>query len=189
MVINKFRKYGEIEDLYESGVLGLINAYKHYNKSSKFASFAYYYILGEVTKCLRDKNIFNPNYTDTKLLKEINRYKEEYKKVKGKNPSVEEISVSLEIPVKKLIELESITSHPMDLDTCNNIGMKDCERKDEIIDLKSSFAHLSSFEKKIIKSIYFEGYTEKELGEMLGITQVEVSRNKTKILKKLREYN
>ena len=56
-VINKYSYYFDKEDLYQVGMLGLLNALKHFDnqKNTKFSSFAYFYVLGEVTKYIRDK--------------------------------------------------------------------------------------------------------------------------------------
>ncbi len=187
-IIQKYGSLSDREDLYEVGVLGLINAYKRYKTGSKFSTYAYYYILGEVTKYLREKNGINLTYDDIKLNKKINEYIEKYKSIKGKVPTYEEIERDLEIPKKKIIDIENSINYinRVDIDE-NRVSYN--ENQDEIIDLKNSFKYLTESEKQIIRYHYYEGYTEKEIGEKLGITQVEVSRNKAKILKKLRAYN
>lgn len=191
MVINKYGKFGDKEDLYEAGVLGLMKAYKNYKKDVKFSSYAYYYILGEVTKCIRYTNGFNINYDDIKLYKSINKYIDEYKRIKGKTPDYERVSQDLGIPKKKIIDLEIGINYIEHMDddknydkylNTNNINI-------ESIDLKESFKHLTEDERKIIKYHYYEGYTESEIAKHLGTTQVEISRSESKILKKLRAYN
>ena len=51
-IINKFGSYQDKDDLYQVGMVGLVEAYKHYDKNydTKFSTFAYYYIIGEVNK-------------------------------------------------------------------------------------------------------------------------------------------
>ena len=51
-IINKFGSYQDKDDLYQVGMIGLINAYKNFDssKNTKFSSYAYFYILGEVKK-------------------------------------------------------------------------------------------------------------------------------------------
>ena len=57
-IINKYTSRYDKEDLYQVGMMGLIDAYKHYDSSfdTKFSSFAYYYILGEVNKYIRNSS-------------------------------------------------------------------------------------------------------------------------------------
>ena len=49
-IINKYRNYFDLEDLYQVAVEGLIKAYKKYkdDMNTKFSSFAYFYIMGEI---------------------------------------------------------------------------------------------------------------------------------------------
>ena len=57
-IINRYKEYFDIEDLYQTAAIGLINAYKNYknDKQTKFSSYAYFYIKGEVKKYIREKN-------------------------------------------------------------------------------------------------------------------------------------
>ena len=60
-IINKYSGYDK-DDLYQAGIMGLIQAYKNYDSSFnvKFSSYAYYYILGEVTKYINiEKHLFH----------------------------------------------------------------------------------------------------------------------------------
>ena len=65
-IINRYSNYYDIEDLYQVGVMGMIKAYYNYNNSynTKFTSYAYTYILGEVLKYVNgNKNIkLNKDY-------------------------------------------------------------------------------------------------------------------------------
>ena len=51
-IINKYTKYYDVDDLYQTGVIGILKAYKNYDssKNCKFSTYAYTYILGEVLK-------------------------------------------------------------------------------------------------------------------------------------------
>ena len=57
-IISKYPKRYDYDDLYQVGMIGLIDAYKHYNSDygTKFSSFAYYYIVGEVNKYIRENS-------------------------------------------------------------------------------------------------------------------------------------
>ena len=59
-----FSDYASIEDLYQTAVIGLINAYKNYkdDKQTKFSSYAYFYMKGEVKKYIRESNISNEQW-------------------------------------------------------------------------------------------------------------------------------
>ena len=49
-IVNKYKSYFDKDDLFQVGVIGLINAYKNYDKkqNTKFSSYAYFYIFGEI---------------------------------------------------------------------------------------------------------------------------------------------
>ena len=55
-IINRYKDYFDIEDLYQTAVIGLINAYKNYkdDKQTKISSYAYFYMKGEVKKYIRE---------------------------------------------------------------------------------------------------------------------------------------
>ena len=57
-IINKYPRRFDYDDLYQVGMIGLIDAYKHYDESyeTKFSSFAYYYIIGEINKYIRESS-------------------------------------------------------------------------------------------------------------------------------------
>ena len=103
----KYSKYYNIEDLYQSGMIGLIKAYKKYNKSSlcKFSSYAYKYILGEIIDFIKkDRNIV--------ISDEIFELYKRYIKVKDlllnkyeREPSIYEISTFMNISESKLISI------------------------------------------------------------------------------------
>jgi len=55
-IINKYKNYFELDDLYQVAVMGVIKAYKNFKEgySAKFTSYAYPYILGEVIKYINE---------------------------------------------------------------------------------------------------------------------------------------
>ena len=72
-IINRYKDYFDIEDLYQTAVIGLINAYKNYkdDKQTKFSSYAYFYMKGEVKKYIRENNPIKISVHIIKLLKFI----------------------------------------------------------------------------------------------------------------------
>lgn len=76
-IINKYTYYFDKDDLYQVGVIGLINAYKNYkdDKQTKFSSYAYFYILGEVKKYIYESNVFKVSKELTKINIAIERAK------------------------------------------------------------------------------------------------------------------
>ena len=186
-IINKYSKRYDKDDLYQVGMLGLIDAYKHYNKNydTKFSTFAYYYIVGEVNKYIRESSSLKVSRDLIELKKKILKVKEVMTQKLGREPSNLEISLYLEVNEDLINEALIATDEVTSMDEVYNIGDYD-NTGAEILDLKNEIDKLSEEEKKLILSRYYNDMTQSEVSKVLGISQVQVSRNENKILKKLR---
>lgn len=186
-IIGKYKGY-DMEDLYQVAIIGLIDALKHYKTdyNTKFSSFAYYYIVGEVNKYIRENSSIKVSRSLVELKKKILKTKEIMTQKLGRIPTNLEISLYLEIDEKlvdeALISTDSITSLEdsyLEATSYDNTSA-------EVLDLKNELDKLSLEEKKLIYSRYYEELTQSETSKVLGISQVQVSRNESKILKKLK---
>ena len=104
-IISKYPKRYDRDDLYQVGMLGLIDAYKHFNKNyeTKFSTFAYYYIVGEVNKYIRESSSLKVSKDLIELNKKILKTKEVMTQRLGRVPTNLEISLYLEVD-EKIIE-------------------------------------------------------------------------------------
>ncbi|MDO4963619.1 MAG: sigma-70 family RNA polymerase sigma factor [bacterium] len=197
-VANYFRNYNSREDLYQAGCLGLIEALKNYNPNmnTKFSTYAYSYILGEMKKLVREDKSIKISRQISKLNLKIEKAYILLSQKLMKEPTVSEIASYLEIPeffvseailsTNKVKSLdESINSEGKDLTLIDIIGKKD--NIDDLIFLKDSLKKLNQDEMTIINNRYINDYTQSETSKLLGISQVQVSRKEQKILKKIRE--
>lgn len=195
-VIKKYLSYYDKDDLYQVGVIGLIEAYKHYNnnKNTKFSSFAYFYVKGEVTKYIRESNTLKIGKDLIELNKKIDKIKEYLTQKKGHVPTNSELSLFLEIPEEKIIEAQNANQvvESLDKETNENTeiydfyGYEEKSYKEELIDLRNELSKLSEEDKLLIEKRYNEGLTQSEISKDLGINQVKVSRMEKKILTRLR---
>ena len=98
-ICSKYSNYMDIEDLYQVGVIGLINAYNHFDvgKNVKFSTYAFTFIVGEVSKYVRENQNIKVSRDLIRLGKKLNEYIEKHKKVRGYEPSIEDISSIFEI--------------------------------------------------------------------------------------------
>jgi len=197
-IINKYSSYYDIDDLYQVGVMGMIKAYKNYNKeySTKFTSYAYTYIFGEIIKYINDSKSFKVSKENRSLYKKINEAKTVLTQKLMKEPSNYELSLFLEID-EKLIE--DVISVNQTIDSLDREIMEDGkkvflydvvgEMKDDIenIFLYEQLEKLNKDELILLKKRYFLDKTQSEVAEEMGINQVKVSRTEQKILKKLSE--
>ena len=186
-IISKYPKRYDRDDLYQVGMLGLIDAYKHYDKSydTKFSTFAYYYIVGEVNKYIRESSSLKVSKNLIELNKKIIKTKEVMTQKLGREPSNLEISLYLEVDEELVDEALIATDEISSLDEVYNVGDYDKVSAD-ILDLRNEIDKLPDNEKKIILARYYNDMTQSEISNLLGISQVQVSRNESKILKKLK---
>lgn len=198
-IISKYQSYYDKEDLYQIGVIGMIKAYKNYKKDSntKFTTYAYTYILGEVLKYVNENKSFKLSKEYLVIYKKISEAKTILTQRLMKVPSNFELSVFLEIDEQVINHIEMITREIDRLDRIINEDGKNLILLDTIKDEKAETSvdsmmlyeeinKLPSDERKLLKERYFLDKTQSETAKILGINQVQVSRNEQKILKKLK---
>ncbi len=195
-IINKYTYYFDRDDLYQVGMLGLIDAYDNYNsnKNTKFSSFAYFYVLGKVKEYIRKSNVIKVSRELIKLNSSIEKAKEVLTQRLGYIPSNEEIALFLEIDIRNIEEAKEATNLVASLDSeneeeinlYNTLGYTEQAYNEEILDLKIELENLNDFERNLIIKRYGQGLTQTEVSKELGINQVKVSREEKQILTRLR---
>jgi RNA polymerase sporulation-specific sigma factor len=195
-IISKYGSYFDRDDLYQVGMIGLIDAYRHFDESLgvKFSSYAYYYIVGEVTKFVRENRSVKVSKDVIKLNSSIEKCRDVMRQRLGREPTDMEISLFLEISEDKIGEVSSLMQEVKSLDFCydedvslyNSVMRFDNETRDSVLDLKEAIRNLSSEEKALIDARYYQDMTQSEISKILGMSQVQVSRREGKILEKLK---
>lgn len=195
-IISKYGSYFDRDDLYQVGMIGLIDAYRHFDESLgvKFSSYAYYYIVGEVTKFVRENRSVKVSKDVIKLNSSIEKCRDMMRQRLGREPTDMEISLFLEISEDKIGEVSSLMQEVKSLDFCydedvslyNSVMRFDNETRDSVLDLKEAIRNLSSEEKALIDARYYQDMTQSEISKILGMSQVQVSRREGKILEKLK---
>ena len=197
-IISKYQNYFELDDLYQVAVIGLIKAYQNYRSTynTKFTTYAYPYILGEVIKYINEFRSIKLNKNNRLLYTKIMKAKETLTQKLMKEPSNYELSQFLEIDESLLGDV--IIANQM-VDSLDKIIMEDDNAftlydklgyQDSNItnyQLEYELSKLSPLDRQIIIGRYYRDMSQKELGEALGMYQVEVSRKEKKILQKLKE--
>lgn len=165
-------------------------------RKAKFSTYAYYYVLGEITKYIRENKAIKVSKDVVKLKRQIESAKEVMTQRLKREPSNTELSLFLEIDEEKLEQVLQINTETKSLDFCyenekndlyNSIITNDQNTKESILDLKNELLKLSSEERGLIIDRYFEEMTQLEASKKHGLSQAQVSRQETKILKKLRK--
>ena len=197
-IASKYGNYNDKEDLHQVGMIGLINAYKNYdpNKKVKFSTYAFPYIVGEVSKYVRENKAIKVSRDLVKLGRKINEYILKHKKVRGYEPSISDIALMLETKKQTVISAlnalnkvksldEEITSDGKAVTLLDITPSKDVNYEQKI-DLNKAFEYLTEEERKVIINRYFNDLTQSEVANILGVNQVYVSRLEKKILEKLK---
>ena len=200
MIINKYFKGYDKEDLYQVGVIGIIKAYNNYKKehNTKFSTYAYTYIYGEIytyINNLRGIKLDRENYS---LYKKINEAQNILRQKLMREPSTYELSSFLELDYKLI---ENIITSMQSIDSLERTisnSDKDLSLFDTVSDNKDYYnidffmlnEEINSLPepwKEVIKLRYFEDKTQSEVARMLGMNQVEISRGEAKVLQKIRK--
>ena len=164
-------------------------------KIAKFSTYAYYYVLGEVTKYIRENKPIKVSKDLIKLKRKIEETREIMSQKLGRTPTNMELSLFLEIDEEKIEQALLVNVETKSLDYCyeedgndlyNSIKIEDNSTKESILDLKNESLKLSSEERGLIIDRYFEEMTQLEASKKHGLSQAQVSRQEAKILKKLK---
>lgn len=194
-MISKYKNFDQ-EDLYQVAMLGLMNAKRNYNpdENTKFSTYAYYYILGEINTYIKASNPVKISQDLLRLKGSLIHAKETMTQRLRREPTIEELSVFLEVPMDKIEEAMIATSAVESLDYTyddendlyNSFGQQETQMTEDFLDLKNAVQNLPKEEQALIVARYYEGLTQQETSETLGMSQVQVSRKESKILQKLK---
>ena len=189
-IINKYRGFYDLDDLHQVAVIGMMRAVTNYkdNLNTKFSTYAYKYILGEVLKFVNDNRSFKVSKEYLQLEKQINKAREVLTQKMMRSPSNFELAIFLEIDEKIINQVDLVTSKMESLDKVimedgksltllDTIASNKNEHNIDNIYLYQELAKLEDEEKNLLKNRYFLHKTQQETAEILGINQVQVSRN------------
>ena len=198
-IVNKYTRYYDYDDLYQVSVIGIIKAYNNYNKNSnvKFTTYAYKYILSEVVSFVNNSKVIKTSREYNKIYKQILEAKNILAQRLMKEPSNYELSLFLELDENLINKVMLVKDSVKSLDEAINSDGKTLTLLDSIplesdidvdnIFLKEILKTLNDEEMKLINLRYFQDKTQSETAKLLHTNQVQVSRNETKILKKLKK--
>ncbi|MBP3581482.1 MAG: SigB/SigF/SigG family RNA polymerase sigma factor [Clostridia bacterium] len=192
----------EYDDLYQIGCVGFLKAIKNFDVTYdvKFSTYAVPMIAGEIKRFLRDDGNIKVSRSIKTLAIKLKTYIENIKKETGEIPSIDELAKEFEEAKEDIIialdscqQLISLNAK-IDEDDPNSQNVIDkitCvdsteDSLDKLI-LKTEINNLPEKEKKIILLRYYRGKTQGEVADMLGISQVQVSRIESKIFDTLRK--
>ena len=192
-VIQRFYNRGEnADDLFQIGCIGLIKAIDNFDLSQnvQFSTYAVPMIIGEIRRYLRDNNSIRVSRSIRDMAYKVLQIKESITKQTGKEPSIEEMAKELGVEKEEVaFSLDAIQDpislqEPVYKDGTENLyvmdQVKDSKNTDEKwvenITIAQALKKLNSREKEIISRRFFDGRTQMEVAEEIGISQAQVSR-------------
>lgn len=192
-VIQRFYGRGEsADDLFQVGCVGLIKAIDNFDLSQnvQFSTYAVPMIIGEVKRYLRDNNSIRVSRSVRDLAYKAIQFKERYTKEHGREPNIEEIAKELSVEKEDVAFSFNAIQDPVSLqepaynDGTDSINImeqvKDSKNTDELwaenMTIKEALQKLNEKEKMIITKRFFDGRTQMEVADEIGISQAQVSR-------------
>lgn len=194
---NRFRGRGiEYEELFSAGSLGLVKAYDNFDESRGlcFSTYAVPVILGEIKRLFRDGGAVKMSRSLKELSLRAQRAREELTK-NGREPTISELSEYLGVTPEEAAEAVQASAPPLSLtafDDNDNGAELDVPVESEessLIDrlaLRQCMEKLPKDDRTLIILRYFRSKTQTETAELMGMSQVQVSRRERKILERLR---
>lgn len=202
-IVKRFLNRGyEKDDLYQIGSIGLIKAIRKFDTSfnTQFSTYAVPLIMGEIKRFLRDDGLVKVSRSLKETAGKIKLAVDYFFAKNGEEPTVKELSERLKISEDEIImaletlrPTESLNAIVNENDKnpiylidklCDNTT-SDSKEFEKLV-LKQMLSELKPKEQQLITMRYFKGATQMKVADMLGISQVQVSRMEKKILDGMR---
>lgn len=201
-VIQRFSNRGEnMDDLFQVGCIGLMKAIDNFDVTVgvKFSTYAVPMIIGELRRYLRDYNAVRVSRSLKDTAYKAMHAKEDLTKKLNREPTIEEIANELDMKKAAVVmALEAIVDHvslyePVYSDGGDTIYVMDQvgDKSDDNdwlgeIMLKEALNNLNEREKNILSLRFFQGKTQVEVAEEIGISQAQVSRLEKGVLNRIK---
>ena len=191
----------EYDDLYSLACMGFLKAITGFDESFqvRFSTYAVPMIAGEIKRFLRDDGSVKVSRAMKKTAREMNRYIEEYSIEHGVQPSVKELSDAFSMDESEVVF--TLGSSRMPVSIYERSDYKDeksvtlaeklpaKENQDDMIEklvLRQAIEKLPEREKKIVFLRFFRDMTQSEVAKAIGVSQVQISRIESRIMKDFR---
>ena len=200
-IASKFSGRGvELEELVEMGNIGLVKAINTFDFSREcaFSTYAVPLIFGEIRRFLRDDGLIKVSRESKRLSAVINAERDRRKALgldAGISAIADAVGISREDAAMAIFSgavPRSLDEPVFDEEDGATLGAVICDDEEEgknfdRLSLRLALERLSDFERKLILLRYFRDLSQSRCAEIMGLSQVKVSRTEKKILGKLGE--
>ena len=204
-VVRRFSHRGyEAEDLFQIGVIGLMKAIDYFDTSYdvKFSTYAVPMIIGEVRRHLRDNNALRVSRSIRDTAYHALQTRSRLMDETGQEPHISDVAKAMGIKEEDVAFALDAIQDPVSLfepiyhDDGDAIYVMDQLKDDRTSDedwlthvaIESGMDKLSEREQSIIRLRFFQGRTQMEVADEIGISQAQVSRLEKSALKHMRKY-
>lgn len=204
-VIQRFTNRGEyVDDLFQVGCIGLIKAIDNFDlgQNVKFSTYAVPMIIGEIRRYLRDNNSIRVSRSLRDIAYKALQVRDSLTYKHSKEPTISEIAQELKIPREEIVFALDAIQEPVSLfepiyhdsgDPIFVMDQVDDEKNSdtnwlESINIKEALRRLNERERLILTLRFFDGKTQMEVADEIGISQAQVSRLEKAALNHMRKY-
>lgn len=201
-IVRRYLNKGvEYDDLYQLASMGLLKAINGFDDAYgvRFSTYAVPMIAGEIKRFMRDDGSIKVSRAIKSTAKQINKFIEVYSTEHGAQPTVKVIAEEFSMPESEVVFTMGSTRMPVSIynqgEYKDEKGQELLEKlpvednQEDIIDslqLKTAIENLPERDKKVIMLRYFRDMTQSEVANMLGVSQVQVSRIENRIMESFR---
>ena len=194
----------ELEDLVQIGCIGLLKAIDRFDtkRPVQLSTYAVPMIMGEIKRFLRDDGMVKVSRTMKENGYQVFLAQNEIRHRYGRDATMEEIAVVTSLPVEQIVMALEANSRVDSLDKIiyeqesegmrfgeNIADSKNAQEETETrLYIETMLKKLSEQERNIIINRYYYDKTQTEIGQLLNLSQVQVSRIEKRALKKMRDY-
>lgn len=199
-VVLRFRNTGvEEEDLFQLGCLGLVKAVDRFDpgRGVAFSTYAVPYITGEILSFLRAHRPVKVGRGAQQLARQALRLREELAQEMGREPTLGEVAERLGAAEDEVVEALDAVQAPVSLEAPLVGGEGEELRRDEAVAapaedflerlaLVEGLRKLPEVERRLLELRFFSSQTQTAVGQVLGLSQVQVCRLEKRALERLR---
>ncbi len=203
-VVQRFSGRGEsMDDLFQVGCIGLMKAIDNFDTSLgvRFSTYAVPMIIGEIRRYLRDNNAIRVSRSLRDTAYKAMQARDQLASELGREPTVQEIAARLQMKSEDVVLALDAIQDPISLfEPIFNDGSDALYVMDQIHDdkdndeswldgiaIRGAIEHLGERERKIVKMRFFEGKTQMEVADEIGISQAQVSRLEKSALNRMKK--
>ncbi len=204
-VIQRFNNRGEnVDDLFQVGCIGLMKAIDNFDlgQNVRFSTYAVPMIIGEIRRYLRDNNSIRVSRSLRDIAYKALQVRDRLVNKDNREPTISQIAKELEMPKEEVVFALDAIQDPISLfEPIYHDGgdaifvmdqISDSKNLDdgwlENISIKEGMKKLSDREKLILNLRFFQGRTQMEVADEIGISQAQVSRLEKTALKHMRKH-